>query len=468
MLELAAQTAIERYRPMENIDKAIRIRRDIIDDNEFGRFIETAAGIIYPERPLAASDIRSLWRDYLKEKKRDDILSLYIHIPFCSSVCSFCSCYSHLGSASDIRSYAKKLVEHISRSREVFDGAVFDTLYIGGGTPSIMDDGDFNDVINTVFSNFKFSDEGQRCSEMNPLTASIQKMKMLKEHGFTRLSFGAQSFDAEVLALNGRGYQTEAMVRKAITDARTSGFKYINLDLIVGLYGDTSDKLVESFRRALSVGVQRISLYALQPLRSYLQERFHSNLGEFDRFWKGLLDGSLERISQMAKEAGFSVPDYSKWYLKMSDCASWSYQYRGVPSEEKEYIPQGPGRSVFAIGENPTSRIDGVVNYRTEIFSGDPDQCTFVGDIRNEKKEMINYLIGAFSMKSNLNLSEFKDVFKKDLLKEFDISIGRLKALNAVRINGDELVLMTEDKKERALHTLMFFDDKDIEKVIKK
>ncbi|MDD4931068.1 MAG: radical SAM protein [Candidatus Colwellbacteria bacterium] len=452
---------------MSDINDAIEIRKSLLKTDDYGRSVETALGVVFPERAFGLEEIRSLWKGYVRDRGNSggDILSLYIHIPFCSSLCSFCGCRSRVSNPLEISSYIRSMVSHLNIIKDTFNGAVFDTLYIGGGTPSIVEDGDFALLLDTIFSSFTFSGDGQLCSEMNPLTVSLSKLKMLKDHGFTRVSFGAQSFDSEVLDLIGRGYQTEEMVLKAVTEAREAGFKYINLDLVVGLYGDTPEKLISSFKKALVIGPQRIALYPMQPMESYLKSRFGSDAERFDAFWRDLLNRSLPGISEAANEAGFSVPNYSEWNLRMSNTASWAYQDLRIPSEKKEYYPQGSDRTILAIGEGPTSKIDGIIGYQTKIFSADPEKCLFMGSLRNKRREMLNYIIGAFSMKNGISLSEFKDIFDSNLLSEFDLSIERLKELRAVKVEGDYLSLITEDRDERAVHILMFFDDDDVNKV---
>ncbi|MDD4931069.1 MAG: radical SAM protein [Candidatus Colwellbacteria bacterium] len=452
---------------MEKIEEAIKAREKIIGKEGSGRFLGSAINLIYPDKPFSFSDIKSMWRGYLSNRKEGDQLGLYVHIPFCFSKCSFCSCYSRTCDSSDIKNYIDNLISHLDSLKDVFDGALFDNFYLGGGTPSIAEEGDLSRLLDAVFLDFKFIGDGRICSELDPFTSSLSKLKMFKDHGFTRVSLGVQSFDGDVLRLNGRGHQTEEMVYRAFSDAREVGFKYINLDLIVGLYGDTPGKLVESFRKALSTGTQKISLYAMQPIKSYLDERFDSDPVKFDRFWQDLLNGSLSEISDLAEKAGFSVPDYSEWYLKMTNCSSWSYQDLRVPRERKEYIMDGPKQFIIGVGENSSSKICGVARYNTTSFSADPEKSSYMGSDIGPRKEMIDYLVSSFSKKNQISLSEFQGMFNRDFLTEFDIGIGRLKELGVIRIDSDAVILLSGEKRERSVHVLMFFDDDDVIRAVK-
>ena len=450
-----------------SLDRALEIRDFFFNEAECYCSVKTAAELILSPKLISFSEIESMWADHIRICGDKDTHSLYIHMPFCVSRCSFCSCYSRVGSDCEIKEYSKNLIGHLKKIKDVFKGFSFDNLYIGGGTPTIMDEKTFKEFIDTIFSSFSFTGKGQICSEMDPFTYSPEKLALLKAHGFTRVSIGVQSFNPEVLKLNNRGHQTEKMVRQAVSDAKKAGFKYINVDLLVGLYGDTSDSLVDSFKKAIDTGAQKISLYALQPVGSYLDERFDGKSEKFDSFWKSIIEGAIEDISLVAERAGYSVPYYSEWYMKMLNCDSWAYSDTRVENTEKNYSFEAFNQSLLGIGENASSKILDAIVYKTGVpFLDDPEKCSYIGRRMNKRDQKIFFIVNNFSRKMRLDFEEFTENFGTNILDEFPLAIQRLKSLNAIACDDKGLSLLTEDKTERSVHILMFFNDKEVEEAI--
>ena len=137
------------------------------------------------------------------------------------------------------------------------------------------------DLLTSLFDLFKFDDDGQKVMEFNPATSSKGKLKLLKDFGFNKVSFGVQTFTQETLRLNNRGYQTPEMVKEAVSDAKDLGVEIVNIDLLFGLYGDTSKDLIENVKRSLDLNPDTILLYSLQPTRFYLKEFWKMKKDDF-------------------------------------------------------------------------------------------------------------------------------------------------------------------------------------------
>ena len=196
---------------------------------------------------------------------------LYIHIPFCLSKCAYCDFSSYAGLESLFPSYLAALEHEMlqvmpplekGKASEPSSAYAFQTLYIGGGTPTVLPAPDLGEVMETARRAFSLPLEGEVTVEANPGTVGFNSLRSLRDAGVNRLSLGIQSFDDQLLRVLGRRH-TAAEARHAWFDARAAGFDNLNLDLILGLPGQTLENWQESVHRALELRPEHLSLYAL-------------------------------------------------------------------------------------------------------------------------------------------------------------------------------------------------------------
>lgn len=187
-------------------------------------------------------------------------MNVYIHIPFCTSICSYCDFTSFAGQEAKMGPYVEALCSEIRDSN--LEGPLR-TVYFGGGTPSLLAPERLGMILGALRMKAGFADGIEISMEANPETVDGERLKAYHGLGVDRLSFGAQAFQKEILKKLGRGHEWER-VEKAFSDARRAGFRNINLDLMFGLPGQTLELFRESLERAASLGPDHLSLYALQ------------------------------------------------------------------------------------------------------------------------------------------------------------------------------------------------------------
>lgn len=183
---------------------------------------------------------------------------IYIHIPFCKKRCIYCDFYS-----STKQEYVEKYIDALiceAKLRPASDN--ISTLYIGGGTPSQLNIGQFKKLIDGLNSAYDLSRLEEFTVEVNPDDVSIQYIQALKQLGVNRISMGVQSFvDSELQFINRRHNATEAI--NAVNAIYDAGIENISIDLIYGIPGQTLESWKESIRVAMSLNVQHISAYNL-------------------------------------------------------------------------------------------------------------------------------------------------------------------------------------------------------------
>ncbi len=184
---------------------------------------------------------------------------LYVHIPFCRSKCPYCDFYS-IEATDLIDSYLDALDEEVRRYRSTFPR--FDSLYLGGGSPSVLSLKRIERLISSLQACFTFTADAETTIEANPGDLSPELLSGWRATGFTRISLGVQSFVDSELRLLGRRHSA-ADARSALADSRTAGFDAVCLDLIYGLPGQTAGDWLSTLAEAAGFEPDHISCYQL-------------------------------------------------------------------------------------------------------------------------------------------------------------------------------------------------------------
>ncbi len=184
---------------------------------------------------------------------------LYLHIPFCRSKCFYCSFNSYPGQENLHRRYSRALSKEI---RSVHAKQVLDSLFIGGGTPTVLEACLLIDLLESCADQFGFSDAAEISIEANPETVGSVMLKELRAAGFNRISLGVQSFEDEELKKLGR-IHSGAEAQEAVTEAFRAGFDNVSIDLMYGLPGQRVESWRKTIDHALKLGPPHLSIYQL-------------------------------------------------------------------------------------------------------------------------------------------------------------------------------------------------------------
>lgn len=186
---------------------------------------------------------------------------IYIHIPFCVKKCSYCAFLSGPAGPEVRQEYVNHLIEEIRlRSREVPEA---DTIYFGGGTPSLLTPEQIGRILEEVRSAFRISEDAEVTLEANPGTLTAESLEGYRAAGINRLSMGVQSMDDRRLRYLGRIHTAEE-VRRDVKMAREAGFHNINLDLIFAIPGTDVSDAMEDLEAIAALEPEHISFYSLQ------------------------------------------------------------------------------------------------------------------------------------------------------------------------------------------------------------
>ncbi|MBU4233942.1 MAG: radical SAM family heme chaperone HemW [Desulfobacterales bacterium] len=184
---------------------------------------------------------------------------LYVHIPFCRSKCPYCDFYS-VTATDQIEAFLSALDTEARLYRDQFPA--FDSLFLGGGTPSLLDAGQLGALVASLRRHFVFAPDSEITIEANPDDITAEKLRLFRDLGINRLSLGVQSFDEAELRFLGRRH-TARQTAAAIDLIRAAGFTNLGIDLMYGLPGQTLDAWVKTLETALSCAPEHLSCYQL-------------------------------------------------------------------------------------------------------------------------------------------------------------------------------------------------------------
>ena len=191
----------------------------------------------------------------------DRVLGLYLHIPFCAAICNYCNFNRGLLDESLKRRYVDALIGEIRAAAE--PDTSIDTIYFGGGTPSLLDEAEVARILDACRASFRLMDDHEITLEANPETISRTRLAGYRSEGVNRLSYGVQSFDDQELRRLGRLHSAET-ARRAVALARDAGFDNLSLDLMMWLPGQSPTQWLASVDVLVGLQPQHASLYLLE------------------------------------------------------------------------------------------------------------------------------------------------------------------------------------------------------------
>lgn len=246
---------------------------------------------------------------------------IYIHVPFCATRCGYCdfNTYtpSELGGANP-EGWLAALRTELRLAAEHVGSPPVQTVFVGGGTPSMLGGAGLSAVLDAVRDNFELGSGAEVTTESNPESTSPELFATLREAGYTRISLGMQSVAPHVLAVLNRTH-SPGRALAAAAEARAAGFDHVNLDLIYGTPGETDDDLLSSIEAAVHAGVDHVSGYALIVEDGTALAR-RVRRGEIAAPDDDVLAHRYELLDAQLSAAGFAWYEVSNWSRPGGEC----------------------------------------------------------------------------------------------------------------------------------------------------
>lgn len=357
---------------------------------------------------------------------------IYIHIPFCKKKCIYCAFYSIPGTEQK-NAYIKALCKEIESRKDYLDGNKPQTIYIGGGTPSLLDAKELSLIVRTLDHNFDLSLLKEFTIEINPDDSSADYLKALKDLGADRLSFGVQSFSDDDLRILNRRH-TAAQAQKAIEEAYAVGYDNVSLDLMYGLPDQTLQQWHENVRRALSLGIQHISAYSLTYEEGTLLTKMKEN--------KKVAEANEELSRKMYFDLKTMLEKNGIFQYEISNFARKGFESKHNSSywDETHYVGFGPSAHSYD-GSSRQWNVSNLEQYINTLKSG--TDGLFEREVLSMDDMYEDMLLTALRTMRGLDLRRLGQLSEE--LRSMCLRNARpLIASNLLRIEGDRLIL-TED-----------------------
>lgn len=247
---------------------------------------------------------------------------VYVHVPFCATRCGYCDFNTYtageLGTSASPQSWLAGLRTELALGARVTGAPAADTVFVGGGTPSLLGANGLADVLEAVRSSFGLAPGAEVTTESNPESTSPAFFAGIREAGYTRVSLGMQSAAVHVLRTLDRTHTPGRAVAAAL-EARVAGFEHVNLDLIYGTPGETDADLDASLDAVLEARVDHVSAYALIVEDGTAMAR-KVRRGELPAPDDDLLASRYERLDAGLTAAGLGWYEVSNWAVAGAEC----------------------------------------------------------------------------------------------------------------------------------------------------
>lgn len=368
-------------------------------------------------------------------------IGLYIHIPFCKQKCSYCDFCSYANKESFIKRYIqcvlKEIIEVGNNNKIDFENGKDDlflvkTIYIGGGTPSLIDSKYIVQIIEDIKLNFEIDEKAEITIEVNPGTVTLEKLEDYKRAGINRISIGLQSTHEHLLKEIGR-IHTYLDFLDTFRFAREAGFENINVDLMIGIPNQTLEEVKDSIEEIVSMEPEHISVYSLileenTPLFKKVEEGLELPNEDLERKMYWAVKQTLEQNNYIHYEiSNFAKKGYeSKHNL---DC--WN---------QKEYIGFGIAAHSYTNG----IRYSNIENIEQYIKNYDEDK-TEENLVFHEKQDMEamqkEYMLLGLRKIDGVSIQEFKIKFVANPVFLYHSELEKLVNEELLEIDGDQIKL---------------------------
>jgi oxygen-independent coproporphyrinogen-3 oxidase len=362
-----------------------------------------------------------------------DRAGIYIHVPFCRSRCSYCDFATGAFETALAERYVGALAREIETFELVGAPAEVDTVYFGGGTPSLLTPAQVSRVLEAVRGKFDADADAEVTLEMNPGTVTPAHLRALREAGVNRASFGAQTFDDRELKRLGRTHTADD-TRKTFEDLRAAGFDNVSFDLIAGLPRQTLAGWERNLTEALALRPEHLSLYLLEvhegtPLAEQIRQGRHPSPDQ------DLAADMYRVMAERARAAGYEQYEISNFCL---------------PGRESRHnMKYWTGAPFYGFG-NSAHSFDG----RRARWSNERDARAYVKSIEEKGAAVVSreeldergagaeaLFLGLRLLSKGVDLAEHRARYRRDVRADYAADLARFDEAGLIEMDGDVLRL---------------------------
>lgn len=357
---------------------------------------------------------------------------IYVHIPFCKKKCKYCDFVSFVSYEEKYKEYIECLINEI-KNKKIENQKIVNTIYFGGGTPSILESDDIVKIIKTIKEKFEIEQNCEITIEVNPGTITKQKLEDYKNAGVNRLSIGLQSASNRVLKLIGRIHTYEEFLN-TYNLAKDVGFENINVDLMLAIPTQTENELIDSVQKVIDLKPNHISLYSLILEEGTEFEEMITN-GQFK-----LIDENIERQMYWKTKKLLELNGYNHYEISNFSKKGFESKHNMDCWNQEEYI--GFGLAAHSYYNNIRfSNIDELEIYIRNIKNNNCEKNVEIHEVQDNSSQMKEFMMLGLRKIEGVKISDFERKFRINPLFYFRFEISKLTDENLIEVDLDNIKL---------------------------
>lgn len=365
------------------------------------------------------------------------MLGLYIHVPFCAQKCYYCDFNSYKIKSNEKEDYLINIEKEMKFYKEEFKDKYFDTVFFGGGTPSILKIDELRKLVNYMFENFNIKKDAEITIECNPGTINKEKLKAIKEMGINRLSIGLQATQNYHLKSIGRIHTYEEF-EKNYYDAIDVGLTNINVDLMYALPNQKEEEWKETLDKIIKLNPSHISAYSLiLEEGTKLYDMYENN--EFNLLDEDTDIDMYEYTINTLKKYGYNQYEISNYAKKGKEC-----KHNVIYWKCDNYLGLGPGASGY-INDVRYSNIEDLNEYNNKINQN--IKPISEENKLSEKDKIEEFIFMGLRMNEGINLEVFKERFKIDFYELYKEVLDKLLERELIKLDKFNLSLTQKGRE---------------------
>lgn len=359
-------------------------------------------------------------------------LGIYIHIPFCKQKCFYCDFCSFANKNEMQEKYVETVINEIKNITHKEKYTVT-TIYLGGGTPSILNPEYIKNILQEIKSSFKILDDAEITIEINPGTVNEEKLKRYKEYGINRLSIGLQSANDKILKNIGRIHDYKQF-EETFFLARKCGFKNINVDLMIGLPTQAIEDVKQTLEKIIQKNPEHISVYSLIIEEGTIIEKL-INENKLQ-----LPDEETERIMYWTVVNELKENGYNQYEISNFSKKTYESKHNTNCWKQKQYIGLGTSAHSY-LNKKRYSNTNNIEEYIKNIQESNISKNITIHEEQTEESTMNEYMLLGLRMIQGININEFKQKFKTDPTIKYKEILEKLQKENLIQITKTSIKL---------------------------
>lgn len=359
-------------------------------------------------------------------------LGIYIHIPFCKQKCFYCDFCSFANKNEMQGKYVETVINEIKNITHKEKYTVT-TIYLGGGTPSILNPDYIKSILQEIKSSFEILDDAEITIEINPGTVNEEKLKKYKEYGINRLSIGLQSANDKILKKIGRIHDYKQF-EETFFYARKCGFKNINVDLMIGLPTQAVENVKQTLEKIIQKNPEHISVYSLIIEEGTIIEKL-INENKLQ-----LPDEETERIMYWTVVNELKENGYNQYEISNFSKKTYESKHNTNCWKQKQYIGLGTSAHSY-LNKKRYSNTNNIEEYIKNIQENNISKNITIHEEQTEESTMNEYMLLGLRMIQGININEFKQKFKIDPTIKYKETLEKLQKENLIQITKTSIKL---------------------------